>query len=169
MPKLVMIRGPAGSGKSTCAKILQKKLGMNTALIEMDYLYYHILQNDVNHKMVFDCMVRMADIFLKNGYTVILEGVFTVPYNKKTQKLEHDKLYVLAKKHNVDLKIFFLDVSLERAIKRDIKRHGKKRLRAAYIQKLNEKTHARRHEHDIEINTSKLSSSQVVNKMLQFL
>lgn len=50
MPYLVMTRGPAGAGKSTIAKLVRDKLGENTALIEMDYLYYQVLQNDLHSR-----------------------------------------------------------------------------------------------------------------------
>ena len=164
---LLMIRGPAAAGKSVVAKALVKKLGKKTALIEMDHLYYQVLQNELDHELVLECATRMADTFLREGYTVVLEGVFTVPYDKKRHRLEHDKLYNLAKKYGIEMKIIFLDISLEKAITRDRQRHGSKKLRREFITKLHEKTHARRHNQDIEIDTSHLSVNQVVNLILK--
>lgn len=166
MPKLIMIRGPAGTGKSAVSKILQKKLGNKTALIEMDKLYYDVLQNDTNHKMVLECAVKMADVFLKKEYNVILEGVFTVPFDKKKEKLEHDKLFKLAKKHKTKLNIFFLDVSLDKAIERAAKRHSAK-LSKKKIAKLHSKTRTRRHDCEKVIETTNLSPAQVANRILK--
>lgn len=169
MPKLILIRGPAGTGKSTVSKLLQKKLGEKTALIEMDHLYYTVLQNDVNHKMVLDAVISMADVFLKNNYNIIFEGVFTVPFNKQTNKLEHDQIFKLAKKYNIDLKIIFLDVSLETAIERDKMRYGSKKLRKDYVSKLHAKTRARRHEREIVVNTENLTPLQIANRIIKLI
>jgi adenylylsulfate kinase-like enzyme len=169
MVKLILIRGPAGAGKSTIAKLLQKKMGKKTALIEMDNIYYNVLQNDINHEMVLQSVISMADIFLKNGYNVILEGVFTVPFDKQEKKLKHNLLFNLAKKHNTLLNIFFLNISLDIAIQRDKARHGFKRLRKNYISTLHEKTCARRHNSDIEITTDNFSPLEIVNKIMKLI
>ena len=169
MVKLIILRGPAGTGKSTVAKLLQKKMGKKTALIEMDNIYYKVLQDDINHKMVLQSVVNMADIFLKNDYNVIFEGVFTVPYNKQKKTLEHNSLFKLAKKYNTKLNIFFLNVSLDIAIHRDESRHGFKKLRKDYVSKLHTKTCSRRHDCEIEINTNNLSPLQVVNRITKLI
>lgn len=43
MGKLIILRGNSGSGKTTVAKALQKKLGRNTMLISQDEVRRNML------------------------------------------------------------------------------------------------------------------------------
>ena len=43
MPKLVIIRGNSGSGKTSVAKALQQKFGSNTMLLSHDMIRMNIL------------------------------------------------------------------------------------------------------------------------------
>lgn len=43
MPKLIILRGNSGSGKTTVSKILQEKFGRNTMLISHDMVRMQIL------------------------------------------------------------------------------------------------------------------------------
>jgi cytidylate kinase len=167
--KLIMVRGPAGSGKSTVGKILQKKLGDKTVLISTDQIYFHVLQGKSGTTLMIKCVVNMADFFLKNNYTVILEGTFNRPYNEETNKLEHDKLFALAKKHKMELMIMFLTTTLEKTSERVNQRTGNKKMPYGEIKRSYEKTHKRRHETDFEIDTTNLSPLRVVNRIIKLL
>ena len=163
---LILIRGPAAAGKSEAAKLLQKRLGKKTALIEMDKLYYEVLQNDIDHEMVLECAAKMADTFMAKGYDVIVEGVLTVPYDKNKEKLRLEKLTRSAKKHKTECKIFFFDVELPVALARDKERYGKTR---AFVKKLHRKTRDRKHPDEIRIDVSELSVKQTVNRIIKSL
>ena len=47
MPKLIILRGNSGSGKTTIAKELQKKFGKNTMLISQDVIRRDILKDSI--------------------------------------------------------------------------------------------------------------------------
>jgi adenylylsulfate kinase-like enzyme len=78
-PILIIIRGNSGSGKSTLAKELRLRMveqGMNTALVEQDYLRRIVLKekevtNGDNIKLI-EQTVRFA---LNHGYSAVLEGI----------------------------------------------------------------------------------------------
>ena len=42
MKKLVILRGNSGSGKTTVARVLQRKIGFNTMLISQDEIAHEI-------------------------------------------------------------------------------------------------------------------------------
>lgn len=78
-PKLIVLRGPAGSGKSTTAKLLLNNATRKTCLIEQDY-YRFIFRPYANgskansaaiHSMIKSNML----IALNEGYDVIVEGI----------------------------------------------------------------------------------------------
>ena len=44
MKKLVILRGNSGSGKTTVARVLQRKIGFNTMLISQDEIRRNMLR-----------------------------------------------------------------------------------------------------------------------------
>ncbi len=77
MPKLVILRGNSGSGKSTVARALQKKLGPNTMLISHDMIRMQILNvwGKEGIRRSLPLMIQLVKYGRRHSEVTILEGV----------------------------------------------------------------------------------------------
>lgn len=112
MVKLIMIRGNSGSGKTTIAKKLQKKLGHGTMLISQDVVRREMLyvKDGVNNKAA-DLLLNLALYGKKHCKVVILEGIlYSKYYNILFKKLlEEFQGNILA---------FYFDLPFEETLER---------------------------------------------------
>ena len=80
-PFLVIFDGPMGAGKSTVAKLLQKKLKGKTALISLDNLKKIVSDYKLDSILHLDLASKsgatMTNLYLKEGINVIVEKAFT--------------------------------------------------------------------------------------------
>lgn len=165
MGNLLIIRGSGGSGKSTAGKILRDKLRGKTALLCPDTFYWDICGKDDNSELVYEALNRLIDLYLNQGYNVILEGILS--RKDDNGNLMINQFINLGKKHDANVKSFFLKVSLETAQKRDNKRGdllGKDDTKKYHEKSLNSK-----HENDIEIDTENQEPSKVAELIFQNL
>lgn len=112
MPKLIIIRGPSGSGKSSVSKALLKTCEKPTLLIHEDeirFMFNNWKQPD--HAASKELAVASILSGLKSGYDVIYEGISNVKtYDKYFQQI--------FKKHPTENYFFYLDVSFEESLRR---------------------------------------------------
>ena len=112
MAKLIIIRGNSGSGKTTIAKKLQKKLGHGTMLISQDVVRREMLyvKGRKNNKAE-DLLLNLVLYGKKHCKVVILEGIlYSKHYNKLFKKLlEEFQGNILA---------FYFDLPFEETLKR---------------------------------------------------
>lgn len=89
MSKLVIIRGNSGSGKTTVAKGLQKKLGHGTMLISQDVVRREMLYvKDGEKPKVEELLFQLAMYGKNNCDVVILEGILNSKwYNNLFERL----------------------------------------------------------------------------------
>lgn len=74
MGKLIILRGNSGSGKSTIAKRLQKKLGHNTMIISQDENRRNMLHvNDGEDTLAIPLMKELLQYGSKHSNIVILK------------------------------------------------------------------------------------------------
>lgn len=80
MPKLIVLRGNSGSGKTTVAKALQEKLGSNTMLISHDMIRMQILHTRGKEgvKRSLPLMIALMRYGRKNSEFSIVEGILPV-------------------------------------------------------------------------------------------
>lgn len=82
MPKLIIIRGNSGSGKTTVSKILQEKFGRNTMLISHDMVRMQILHaKDVE---ALPLIMQLLKYGRQNSEITILEGI--LPFEESLQR-----------------------------------------------------------------------------------
>jgi len=165
MSNLLIIRGSGGSGKSTVGKILRDKLQGKTALLCPDTFYWDICGKDDNSELVYEALNRLIDLYLGQGYNVILEGILS--RKDKNENLIINQFVDIGNKYKANVKLFFFKVSLETAQKRDNKRGdllGKENTKKYHEKSLNSK-----HENDTEIDAENQDPSKVAELILQNL
>lgn len=74
--RLIVLRGPSGSGKSTVARMLRRRMGRGTALVEQDYLRRTVMwEKDTPAGLNIGMIDSVARHALDVGYSVVLEGI----------------------------------------------------------------------------------------------
>lgn len=110
--KLVVLRGPSGSGKSSTASLLRSHFDEPTALIEQDYLRRIVLkEKDVANGNNHDLIKQVVFFAFDRGYSVILEGIFDAG------RYEHMFEEILERHPNNNY-FFYFDVSLDETLRR---------------------------------------------------
>jgi len=111
-PKLIIIRGNSGSGKSTIAKELRKQMGENTMLVQQDVLRLGILNvKDRADNPAIELIANTVLYGKKIGYDVVLEGIF--------KKATYDKLInQLVKAFDGNVFAYYLDISFDETVRR---------------------------------------------------
>lgn len=81
MPKLIIIRGNSGSGKTTVATALQKRLGRNTLLISQDVIRREMLWvHDGKDTKALPLLIDLLQYGSQNCEYVILEGILNASW-----------------------------------------------------------------------------------------
>lgn len=73
MPKLIIIRGNSGSGKTSLAKALQEKFGRNTMLISQDMVRIQML--NAKDAQAIPLLIKLLQYGRQNSEITILEGI----------------------------------------------------------------------------------------------
>jgi adenylate kinase family enzyme len=111
-PKLIIIRGNSGSGKSSIARIVRDELGENTMLVPQDIVRREILHvKDRLDNPAIELIQKIVLYGKEIGYNVVLEGILS-------KKLYGDMLDELIIEFGDDTHIFYMDVSFEETLKR---------------------------------------------------
>lgn len=112
MSKLIILRGNSGSGKTTIAKSLQKKLGHGTMLISQDVVRREILYvKDGEKPKVEELLFQLAMYGKEHCEVVIIEGIFNSKwYSNLFKKLSNEF------KDNIFA--FYFDIPFEETLKR---------------------------------------------------
>jgi predicted kinase len=110
--RLVILRGNSGSGKSTTAKELRRRLGRGVAWVEQDYLRRIVLrEHDVAGGVNIGLIDAAVRYVLDNGYDAILEGIFyTRHYEQMLHRLTSDHLGITAH--------YYFDIPFEETVAR---------------------------------------------------
>lgn len=112
--KLIVLRGPSGSGKSSVALKLREQSKRKIAIIEQDY-YPEVMfaRRDKEDSVAARRELLVADtlIALKYGFDVILDGILSVHTHR-------DAFEKIIDEHRTENYMFYFDVSLEETLKR---------------------------------------------------
>jgi len=112
--RLIVLRGPSASGKTTAALALRPLLGPKTALIHQDYFRRELLHGDDKLERSADAaaiIIATARQALDRGYNVILDGIFNL-------RDYADALEDLASDHAGITRVYAFDVPLDETIRR---------------------------------------------------
>ena len=165
-PRLIIIDGPMGSGKSTISKILQAKI-KNCALLSIDtikkFIYDFHNINDEKKKIVkYKITSLISKEYLKNRIYVIIEKSLgdKDAINKIIKSARPKEVPVLVIKINAPLKI-----RIERVSKRD-KSNEKKKLLSKILQD-NKAFEKSNYKYDLEFDSSKETLQTIVKKIIK--
>jgi predicted kinase len=112
-PKLIVIRGNSGSGKSTIARALRLRLGRGCALVEQDYVRRVLLREheSVQAPIAAELIGLNARFALEHGYHTIVEGILD-------RRRYGPMLADLIGKHAGPRSVYYLEVSFEETLRR---------------------------------------------------
>lgn len=108
MNKVLILRGPAGVGKSTISSLIQQKLGVNWAVVDVDKFkhYMPMKEHQANRaersKIAHDVSKYFALEMYKKGYNIILEEMYKKPFNDSLKEflidnnMEYFKVFLFA-------------------------------------------------------------------------
>ena len=114
MQQLIIIRGPPGTGKSTIANLIAKRLSGVVAVIGVDVLRWDFIKkrpkNFNDHNLVYKNLWDLTKNSLNEGLNVVLEGVLAgrdknkklriEDYNKFEKKgIKITKIFLISKKN----------------------------------------------------------------------
>ena len=71
---VIVLRGPAGAGKSTLALAVQRALGYPTAHLDTDVLNWQFVPGEPNKYVVFNVLQQITSTYLAHGYHVVIAG-----------------------------------------------------------------------------------------------
>lgn len=110
--KLIVLRGPSGSGKSSVARVVRLAIKTPTALIEQDYLRRVLLkEKDIPGGTNIELIKSVTLFALARSYHVILEGIF--------DKVRYSKMFAeLLKSHPTNNHFFYFDVTFDETLRR---------------------------------------------------
>ena len=160
--KLIILRGPSASGKTTVAKKLFELAKNKVVLIQQDY-YRFIFKpagggSKSNSKTVHKMIEHNVSIALKSGYDVILEGILSV-------RSYQDILERIINSHQGKSYIFYFDISFEEKVQRH-----KAKGNLDYGEKEMEQWYPGAHKSNHELETiipETYSINQIINKIIE--
>lgn len=112
MSKLIILRGNSGSGKTTVAKALQKKLGYNTMLISQDEVRRNMLwvKDGIDTKAL-PLMAELLKYGSEHSEFIILEGIMYDEWYSPLFKLANE-LY------GSNVYAYYFDIPFEETVRR---------------------------------------------------
>mgnify|MGYP001131931820 CR=1 FL=1 len=112
MSSLIILRGNSGSGKSSVAKVLQRKIGRNTLMIPQDIVRREMLYaNDGRDTAALPLLIDLITYGYSHCEYVILEGILNAdwyePLFAAARKLFGDRIFA-----------YYYDIPFDETIKR---------------------------------------------------
>jgi predicted kinase len=110
--KIIILRGNSGSGKTTVAKALQKKLGRGTLIISQDVIRREMLWvRDGSETKAISLLIDLVKYGRKNCDFVILEGILNAEWY--TELFE-----IIRLEFNCSIYAYYYDLSFEETLHR---------------------------------------------------
>ncbi|MGI5894229.1 MAG: AAA family ATPase [Candidatus Merdivicinus sp.] len=115
MPKLVILRGNSGSGKTTVAKMLQEKFGPNTMRLSHDMIRMEILHvwSSEGVTKSLPLMIELLRYGRRNSEITIMEGILPAK--------EYRRLFETAvEEYGSEIFAYYYDLPFEETMRRHV-------------------------------------------------
>ena len=113
MPKLIILRGNSGSGKTTVAKALQQKFGPNTMLISHDMIRMQVLHvwSKEGIEKSLPLMIELMKYGRRHSEITVMEGILPAA--------EYASLFEAAVlEYGPDIHAYYYDLPFEETLQR---------------------------------------------------
>ena len=172
IPRLIILRGSPGVGKSTISKSINKiNSATKKTYISVDAMQHLDLRNPSKNKekLGIKNAAILATSFLEEGFDVVMDYVFDEP--KDIENVVNIIRSGMDKaKFNFFMQIFYLDAPLDKVIKRNQSRSGKRGeyMNTALLKKLHAKVDSTKGSitSEVIIDTSPLSAKQTARTII---
>lgn len=114
----IILRGPAGAGKSALAKELQVRCSSKTAVIGTDLFNWTIVPGEDDKAAVYENVVALVTNYLHRSYNVIIEGLIISSEEQGAMEAVHQ----IANAEGVPVVEFYCQVPKDIALKRSSQR-----------------------------------------------
>lgn len=160
-PKLIILDGARGAGKSTVSSLLKEKMD-NTIFVGLDMIRNLITKSkatDDFNAIAFDAIFAITDSFLSNGVNVVIDSGITKERDKKFKDI--------AQIHKADIFMYYLSAPKETLWDR-IQKRGQERGKMPNRERF-DYTHGMQQSKDFsdftEIDTTKNNPDKIAEKI----
>ncbi|MDB5180449.1 MAG: hypothetical protein JWO54_207 [Candidatus Saccharibacteria bacterium] len=116
MTKIILLRGNAGSGKSTVAREIQNRVIPHPMLIEQDHFRRKIIKEHEGPDIISDKLILETVKFgLSQNLDIIIEGIFPFGRSGDKYKKMFDKIFELHPNENF---VYYFDIPFAENVKR---------------------------------------------------
>lgn len=162
--KLILIRGPAASGKTTLSQKVANKIKPSVVLHKDIFIYDVDFFEKIEYKYKAQViMLLLSEFYLRKKVNVIVEGVF----GEKDVVSRISQFKKIAKKCKAKFSLFSINAKLETCIKRG--KTKKKKIKIKDIKKWHKYFYKAKLNKGVWIDTDKISIAQVTKKMLELI
>jgi len=159
MTHLVLIRGPAGSGKSTLSDKVGKRIKGNVVVLHKDLFHFQIPQK--GELPVRELLSLISKFLLSRNFSVVLDGLFGGASAQKTIS----QLKRIARRGNAKFTLVFLDTSKDVCLERNRKR--KKAIPIKDVHKWYDYIYKTKAEKGTVINNNHLSEREALRRIMR--
>lgn len=159
MVHLVLIRGPAGAGKSSLADDLGKRIKGNVVVLHKDLFHFQIPQK--GKLPVRDLLALISDFLLAQGWSVVVDGL----YGGSEAKKSIGRLKAIAGRNRAKFTLIFLDTSKDVCLERNRKR--KKMIPVKDVHKWYDYIYKSKAGKGFVINNNHLSRKEALRRILK--
>ena len=120
-PKLIILRGNSGSGKTAASKLLQERFGSNTMRISHDMVRMEILHTKGGEGVAksLPLMIQLLQYGRRHSEVTVLEGILPVP--------EYGPLFdVAVEEYGQEIFAYYYDLSFEETLRRHATKPNRK-------------------------------------------
>lgn len=165
--RLIIIRGPPASGKSSLARSLAEKIKGKAALLTVDdfrwIMTVHKDRDSSDYEIAFDNFLYALENYLKNEYTVVAEDCWVRKHKDKSTSIS--RVLEKAKRHNTNVHRILLKAEWQTVKSSNAKRPMV--LPTGELREIYDKVYSKNFREETAINIDEKKPYQVLKEALE--